>query len=110
MPPSLNAARNSGCSAAFSSPIANSGTSASALRMSTTSIAASSILDVHRDVARARSVELDEVDALPPAEVEGAAAIGPVQRRADQHRKEMRVGVSFTVTKANARHERAQRV
>src|SRR5438552_2851857 len=67
-------------------------------------------VDIHRHLSGGpRTVELNEIDALPRAEDQLAVAIGPRKRRADEQREKMRIGVSFAVREADLRNERAQR-
>src|SRR3954468_7503483 len=59
--------------------------------------------DIHAHFPRSRTIELDQVDALPSSESELAVAIRPCERRADNRRQQMRVGVSFAMFEIPAR-------
>src|SRR5438876_5048868 len=63
---------------------------------------------IYADRAVARAIELDEVHPLPPPENELAVAIRPRERRSDERREEVRVGVPFAVLETHVRHQRAK--
>src|SRR5438067_2109155 len=67
------------------------------------------LLNVHRDLARARAIELDEVNALPGSEDEFSFFVRPRKRRADQHREKVCVGVALAVTELDVGNESAER-